>query len=78
MEYHPTSLGMFLNEAQFSRDKLRLVAQALAGPGLKGKSDDEAKVLLATTSAEQAALGKLLANWRGLIEQPIGPLFGSR
>jgi putative DNA methylase len=78
MEYHPTSLGAFLKEAQFSGDKLRLVAEALAGRGLKGKSDDGVSAFLATTSAEQAALGKLLPNWRGLIDQPIGPLFGSR
>jgi putative DNA methylase len=77
MEYHPTSLGVFLKEAQFSGDKLRLVANTLAGPVLKGKSGEESKALLATTSAEQVALGKLLANWRGLIEQPIGPLFGA-
>jgi len=44
----------------------------------KGKSDDEVSAFLATTSAEQGGLGKLLANWRALVGQPIGLFFGCR
>ena len=54
------------------------VAQALAGAALSGKSKEQAETLIATTSAEQAALGKLLANWNSLIERRLksgGPLF---
>lgn len=46
--------------------------------GLKGRSDDEVSAFLATPSAEQAALGRLLANWRTPVEQPIGLFFGCR
>ena len=71
MENKPRSLAGFLDEARPDRERLRLVAQALAGPGLKGKSDGDSKTLLTTTTAEQAALGKLLANWRSLIDSRL-------
>lgn len=74
MEKRPGHLEEFLREAQPNLEQMRLVAQALAGTALKGKSD-EGKILLGTTQSEQAALGKLLANWRALIEQPAPPLF---
>ncbi|MGE3267465.1 MAG: DUF1156 domain-containing protein [Chloroflexota bacterium] len=74
MEYEPRSLIRFLDEARPDRERLRLVAQALAGAGLKGKSEAEARTLVATTSSEQAALGKLTANWRALIESSARPL----
>lgn len=79
MENEPRNLPRFLDEARPDRERLRLVAQALAGPGLKGKSE-EAKALVTTTASEQAALGKLLANWRALIETPLGAstLFNNR
>lgn len=71
MENKPRSLAGFLDEARPDRERLRLVAQALAGPGLKGKSDGDSTTLLATTTGEQAALGKLLANWRTLIDSRL-------
>jgi putative DNA methylase len=71
MENKPRSLAGFLDEARPDRERLRLVAQALAGPGLKGKSDGDSKTLLTTTTGEQAALGKLLANWRTLIDSRL-------
>ncbi len=74
MENRPENLEEFLREAQPNLEQVRLVAQALAGTALKGTSD-ESKILLGTTQSEQAALGKLLANWRALIEQPAPPLF---
>ncbi|MBI3951049.1 MAG: DUF1156 domain-containing protein [Acidobacteria bacterium] len=67
MENEPRTLPQFLNEAQPDRERLRLVAQALAGPGLKGKTEEEAQTLITTTASEQAALGKLTANWRTLM-----------
>jgi putative DNA methylase len=77
MENEPRTVPRFLNEAQPDRERLRLVAQALAGPGLKGKTEEEAQTLITTTASEQAALGKLLANWRTLVEQRMAemPLF---
>ncbi|MBM3335247.1 hypothetical protein FJY63_11355 [Candidatus Sumerlaeota bacterium] len=75
MENRPRHLADFLLEAQPDHERLRLVAQALAGAGLSGgeKSDQ----LVATTAPEQAALRKLTSNWRSLV---IDSLFqaGSR
>jgi len=78
VEYEPRSLIKFLDEARPDRERLRLVAQALAGAGLKGKSEEEAKPLVTTTASEQAALEKLLANWKALIEAPAMPLYDRR
>ena len=78
MENEPRSLGKFLEETRPDRERLRLVAQALAGAGLKGKSEADTKSVEATTTAEQSALGKLLANWRTLIESSTMPLFELR
>jgi putative DNA methylase len=77
-EHEPRSLTRFLDEARLDRERLRLVAQALAGAGLKGKSEEEARLLVTTTASEQAALGELLANWRALIEVPAMPLYDRR
>ena len=71
VEHQPRALAKFLDDAKPDRERLRLIAQALAGPGLKGKSEGDAKALVTTTAAEQSALGKLLANWRSLIDQPL-------
>ena len=71
MDNEPRKLTAFLSEAQPDRERLRLVAQALAGPALKGKSEEESKGLLTTTTAEQAAIGKLLSNWRTLVDQRL-------
>lgn len=71
MDNEPRKLSAFLSAAQPDRERLRLVAQALAGPALKGKSEEESKGLLTTTTVEQAALGKLLSNWRTLVDQRL-------
>jgi putative DNA methylase len=78
IENEPRNLTKFLDESRPDRERLRLVAQALAGAGLKGKSEDGAKGLVTTTTSEQAALGKLLANWRTLMESSAIPLFELR
>jgi len=63
MESRPGELPAFLKEAQPNLEQMRLVAQALAGLALKG--GDLANV---SPSAEVAALAKLTANWRSVIE----------
>lgn len=68
MENSPRKLGEFIDEAKPDRERLRVLAQALAGAALSGKSDADAGKLVSTTTAEQSALGKLLANWRNLVE----------
>jgi putative DNA methylase len=82
IENEPRNLGKFLDESRPDRERLRLVAQALAGAGLKGKAEEDTKAMVATTTAEQSALGKLLANWRMLIEARLaadeGTLFDPR
>ena len=71
LENSPRKLAEFLDEVRPDRERLRVVAQTLAGAALSGKSEQEAERLVSTTPAEQAALGKLLANWRNLIESQL-------
>jgi putative DNA methylase len=68
VENEPRKLNDFLDEARPDRERLRLVAQTLAGTALAGRKDDGPEHTLATTPAEGAALKKLVANWRALIE----------
>jgi putative DNA methylase len=63
MEKRPTELAKFLREAEPNREQLRLVAQALAGPALKGGELDDI-----SSTAELSALAKLTANWRSVVE----------
>ena len=77
MENEPRNLNRFLDEARPDRERLRLVAQALAGPALAGKKHDGAEHLVATTASEQAALKKLVANWRALIDQRLAAREGT-
>ncbi len=64
MENRPAQLAEFLREAQPSREQMRLVAQALAGPALKGGELPDV-----SPSGELAALTKLLANWKSVVEE---------
>jgi len=66
MEDSAAELPRFLREAQPNREQTRLVAQVLAGPGLKG-----GELADVSPTAEQAALAKLTANWRRVIEQVV-------
>jgi putative DNA methylase len=71
MENSPRKLREFLLEAGPDRERLRVLAQALAGAALSGKSEEDAEKLIGTTPTEKSALGKLLANWRSLIENVV-------
>jgi putative DNA methylase len=74
MERHPSGIPEFLREAQPNTEQMRLVAQALAGPALKGGELGEV-----ASGSELAALTKLTANWRSVVEDAAeaaeGPLF---
>lgn len=71
MERHPSGIVEFLNKTRPNLEQVRLVAQALGGPGLKGSELAEV-----TGGTELAALAKLTANWRSVIEDSgVGPLF---
>lgn len=61
-ENKPMRLQVFLDEAKPDIEQLRLVAQALSGPTLRGGELPDV-----SSSAEQSALGKLLANWSAVI-----------
>jgi putative DNA methylase len=71
MENHPRKLGEFLEESRPDRERLRLLAQVLGGVGLAGGNGEKTEHQVTTTPAEKAALGKLLGNWRHLIEQSL-------
>jgi putative DNA methylase len=66
MEHRPRQLAEFLREAEPNREQMRLVAQALAGPALKGSELGDV-----STTGELAALSKLTANWRSVIEDNV-------
>jgi putative DNA methylase len=66
MEYQPGALSAFLAEANPDRESLRLLANVLARPGLKG-GDGGGDRTVVTTQREQTALNKLVANWRTLV-----------
>ncbi len=63
MEKRPRELPEFLKESRVNREQMRLVAQALAGPALKGGELGDV-----SPTAELAALAKITANWRSVIE----------
>jgi putative DNA methylase len=65
------NLPRFFDEAAPHRERLRLVAQALAGTALKGGEKADGKAPLITTPEEQAVVAKLTANWRTLVDRQI-------
>lgn len=69
LENEPRNLNAFLDDVRPDVERLRLVAQTLAGTALAGSKDDGPEHKVATTPAEGAALNKLVANWRSLIDQ---------
>lgn len=68
MEHRPHALAEFLRDARPNRDQMRLVAQALSGPALKGGEVGDV-----SPTAELSALGKLTANWRSVVEDAVVP-----
>ena len=73
VEHKPPKIPDFLSEAKPNVEQLRLVAQALGGPALKGlpaalrSAQAGGELPNISTSAEQSALGKLLANWNAVM-----------
>jgi putative DNA methylase len=66
MENRPAKLAEFLREAEPNREQMRLVAQALAGPALKG-----GEMADISPTGEMAALAKLTTNWRSVVEDNV-------
>jgi putative DNA methylase len=63
LERHPSGIPEFLREARPNVEQLRLVAQALSGTTLKGSELGDV-----ASGTELAALTKLTANWRSVVE----------
>jgi putative DNA methylase len=74
VEHHPAGIPAYLDQAQPDVERLRVVAQTLAGQALAGNGSGGGKSLIAARGAEAAALKKLTANWRSLIEGHRGSL----
>jgi len=79
MEHQPRKLNDFLDEVRPDRERLRLVAQALAGTALEGGAagSPSHQQTAVTTPAETAALSKLVANWGAVIEQRLAATDGT-
>jgi putative DNA methylase len=74
VEQQPASIPAYLDEARPDVERLRIVAQTLAGQTLAGNGNGGGKPLVAARGAEAAALRKLTTNWRTLIEAHRGPM----
>lgn len=64
MENHPADLPQFLQDTKANKEQLRLVAQMLAGTGLKGS-----EMSSVSPSAELSALSRLIANWKSVVDE---------
>ena len=63
MENRARALPEFLDKAKPSREQIRLIAQALAGPALKG-----GELRDVSPTGELAALARITANWQSVVE----------
>ncbi len=72
VEHRPHLIPAYLDEARPDVERLRVVAQTLAGQTLAGNGGGRS--LIAAKGAEAAALRKLTTNWRSLIEAHRGTL----
>ncbi|MEA5467454.1 DUF1156 domain-containing protein [Spirulina sp. 06S082] len=75
LEYDPKEIDNFLLSANTDLEKLRLVAQALAGRALTPEITLEGEMAIAENGSknrtpEQQAIDKLLASWKRTIEDP--------
>ncbi len=66
MEHQPRKLAEFLRESRVNREQMRLVAQVLAGPALKGGEVDDV-----SPTGELASLAKITANWKSVVEDAV-------
>jgi putative DNA methylase len=74
VENRPGLIPAYLDEARPDVERLRVVAQTLAGQALAGNGSGGGKSLIAARGAEASALRKLTTNWRTLVEAHRGPL----
>jgi len=74
VENRPGEIGKYLDDARPDVERLRVVAQTLAGQTLAGNGSGGGRSLVAARGAEAAELRKLTTNWRTLIEAHRGPV----
>jgi putative DNA methylase len=74
VEHRPGLIPAYLDETQPDLERLRVVAQTLAGQALAGNGSEGGRSLVVARGAEAAALRKLTTNWRSLIEARRGGL----
>lgn len=74
VEHEPAKITAYLDETRPDLERLRVVAQTLAGQTLAGNGNGGGRSLVVARGAEAAALRKLTTNWRTLIEAGRGPL----
>ena len=74
VENRPLLIPAYLDEARPDVERLRVVAQTLAGQTLAGNGSGGGRSLVVAKGAEAAALRKLTTNWRTLIEAHRGPM----
>lgn len=72
LENSPRGIPAFLQQARPNLEQLRLVAESLCKPILKGSVAGDRSL-----TPELSALTKLTANWRSVIEDQAMPLFSS-
>jgi putative DNA methylase len=63
MESRPREIEKFLRDVRPNREQLRLLAQALAGPAIRGGELSDV-----SPTGELSVLTKLIANWRSVVE----------
>jgi putative DNA methylase len=64
MDNRPIELPRFLQDTKANKEQLRLVAQMLAGTGLKG-----GEMSNVSPGAELSSLSRLIANWKSIIDE---------
>ena len=69
MEHRPRKLRDFIDQSRPDVERLRLVAQALAGTALQGEAEASSKPAAATP--EQSAVRKLIANWASVFDSSL-------
>lgn len=69
LEHRPLKLRDFIDKARPDVERLRLVAQALAGTALQGEAETTSKSAAATP--EQSAVRKLIANWASVFDSSL-------
>jgi putative DNA methylase len=74
VEHRPALIPAYLDETRPDVERLRLVAQTLAGQTLAGNGNGAARSLVVARGAEASALRKLTTNWRMLVEAHRGPM----